>query len=171
MMPLLTSTDQALKQQTFNFHLQPPHPYDLKVLRKWLRRPGMGEQFLVGTDRHAWDEDKTEDLISLGLQPDDDPLSKWVTDKLMVWVHYIFGRRLNPSALVHYSEDWALRILSLLSTIIASILPIIAIVVLYVVPSTNRRLGILAGFTAIFALILSVVAKAKRSDVFAATAA
>lgn len=161
--------DTALQQQAFNFELQSPHTYDLKVLQKWLKRPKMGEQFLVGLDRNAWDE--KDDLISLGLTSNDDPLAKWVTDKVMVWVHCCIGRRINMNSLVHYSEDWALRFLSLISTVLASVLPIVAIVVLYVVQSTHVRLGGLAAFTAVFAFILSVVTNAKRSDVFAATAA
>ena len=99
------------------------------------------------------------------------PTAKWVTDKVMVWVHYWIGKRINMNALVHYSEDWALRLLSLISTVLTSVLPVVAIVILYVVRSTQQRLGILAAFTAVFAFILSVVTNAGRSDVFAATAA
>ncbi|MCJ1389043.1 hypothetical protein MMC18_001897 [Xylographa bjoerkii] len=168
---VLKEYNDALTQQSFNFGFDRPHSYDLKVLRKLLVRPKMGNQFLLGLDSKAWNEDTEEDLICLSHQGDEDHLSKWVTDKFMVWIHYLFGRRLNQNTLVYYSEDRALRLLSLISTVLASILPIVAIVVLYVVPTTKYRLGILAGSTAVFALILSVVAKAKRSDGFAATAA
>ena len=109
--------------------------------------------------------------MSLGLTANEDPLAKWVINTEVVFAHYWIPRRINMNVLVHYSEDWALRLLSLISTVLASVLPVVAIVILHVVQSTQRRLGILAAFTTIFAFILSVVTNAGRSDVFTGTAA
>ncbi|MCJ1473696.1 hypothetical protein MMC13_002347 [Lambiella insularis] len=105
MRELLKEHNTALEQQTFNFGLQSPHPYDPKLLRKWLRRPDLGGQFLLGPDRLAWHEDKDDDLVTIGLKPDDDPLSKWVTDRFMVWIHNLLSKPLRMNAMVHYSED------------------------------------------------------------------
>jgi len=166
---LMPCTDEALKQQIILFGLQSPHSYDHKLVQRWLERPEMGEQFLTGLDRNAW-QDKG-DLVCLKLTGNEDPLAKWVTHKLMVWVHFCIGRWIYTDKIVQYSEDWALRLLSLISTVLASVLPVAATVVLYFFQSTYQRLGIIAGFTAVFSFLLSVITNASRSDIFAATAA
>ena len=57
------------------------------------------------------------------------------------------------------------------STLIASLMPTIAIFVLYFVKSTLARLGVILCFSALFSLALSLVAKAKKIETFAATTA
>lgn len=54
---------------------------------------------------------------------------------------------------------------------LSSLLPIGAIVILYVVKDMSKRLGIVAGFTATFSLILGLVTDGQPIDVFAASAA
>jgi hypothetical protein len=57
-----------------------------------------------------------------------------------------------------------------IGTIFASMLPVFAIVVLYYIQSTGRRLGAIAAFTFIFSAILGVFSKGRRIEIFAATA-
>ena len=47
----------------------------------------------------------------------------------------------------------------------------VSIIVLYVIHDMATRLGLLALFTAIFSLCLTVATKAKVTEIFAATAA
>lgn len=54
---------------------------------------------------------------------------------------------------------------------LSSLLPIAAIVVLYVVQDMPKRLGIVAAFTAGFSLVLGFVTNGELIDVFAASAA
>jgi hypothetical protein len=60
---------------------------------------------------------------------------------------------------------------TLLIYTIASLLPVVSIVVLYLVDSMPKRLGIVAGFTAAFSIALALFTRARRVDIFAATAA
>jgi len=56
-------------------------------------------------------------------------------------------------------------------TIIASLIPIVCIVVLYVIHNNGWRLGTMAFFTAAFAAVLVILTSAKEVEIFAATAA
>ena len=58
-----------------------------------------------------------------------------------------------------------------LSTILAALLLFGAILVLYKVTSDDVKLGLIALFTTIFAASVGLLTNAKRSEVFAATAA
>lgn len=53
---------------------------------------------------------------------------------------------------------------------LSSPLPVTSIVVLYVVQSMPKRLGLITIFTAAFSFALAVMATAKRSEIIAATA-
>jgi len=63
------------------------------------------------------------------------------------------------------------RVTSWLTSIIASLIPIASIVVLYSVGSMKARLGIIAAFNLLISTCLSTFTNAKRSEVFAVTAA
>jgi hypothetical protein len=52
----------------------------------------------------------------------------------------------------------------------ASMLPILAIVILYFIQSMSRRLGAIAAFTFIFSAVLGVFSNGRRIEIFAATA-
>jgi hypothetical protein len=54
---------------------------------------------------------------------------------------------------------------------LSSLLPVTSIVVLYVVQSMPKRLGLITIFTAAFSFALTVMTTAKRPEIFAATAA
>jgi hypothetical protein len=51
------------------------------------------------------------------------------------------------------------------------VLPVASIVLLYVVESMSKRLGIIAALTAMFAFSLALMTSAGVADIFAATAA
>jgi len=59
----------------------------------------------------------------------------------------------------------------MIGTIISALLPILSVVVLYCVKNMWVRLALVAVFTVLFSLVLSLIAPAKRIEVFAATAA
>lgn len=75
--------------------------------------------------------------------------------------------------LEYWSEDSALRLTSFVSTVVACLLPVIAISVLSQVHGTRNLLLCLAGFSLVFALGLIAMTQgtSKRTEVFAATAA
>ena len=68
-------------------------------------------------------------------------------------------------------DSYFYRLANILGTVISSLIPIVAIIVLHVVSNMAARLGIVCGFTAIFSVSLASVTQARRIEIFAATAA
>jgi hypothetical protein len=60
---------------------------------------------------------------------------------------------------------------AIISTLVAAILLVGSISTLYFVTSPGKQLGLLAGFTAGFALSVALLTNAQRAEIFAATAA
>lgn len=73
-------------------------------------------------------------------------------------VRYISGRRISVFA-------------SYISTVLVSMLLIGAVVILYLVPSSNVRLGLISLFTVLFANSVALLTNARRTEVFGVTAA
>jgi len=59
----------------------------------------------------------------------------------------------------------------LLSTVIASILPLCSVVILYLVKANGLRLGIIVVLSACFSLALALMTNARKIEIFAATSA
>ncbi len=71
-----------------------------------------------------------------------------------------------------YSESWILRVTSILTTIVACILPVVAIVILSKVHTMGMILGLIALFNIVFAFGLAMISSdSSRTDIFTATAA
>jgi hypothetical protein len=77
----------------------------------------------------------------------------------------------EQSNTTYHSQTMLLGIARLLSITLASLLPIVSIVVLYYVHRMPKRLGIISGFTATFSFVLGLVTNCHMVDVFAASAA
>ena len=75
------------------------------------------------------------------------------------------------AGMVEYAHSRLLSIADGISTVIASLFPAVATIALYFIPSQLVRLGITVAFAAGFAIVLSVFTKARRIEVFSATAA
>jgi hypothetical protein len=72
---------------------------------------------------------------------------------------------------IRYRNQETFRVLKVLATIVASLLPIGGIAVLYAIQSMPWRLGAVAAFTGLFSFSLSIIASASTKDIFSATAA
>ena len=73
--------------------------------------------------------------------------------------------------LVTYSDDSIFLFTRLVIILVACLLPVVSIVILYLVESLPKRLGLIGGFTAAFSLCLGCLTKAKVSEIFTAIAA
>ena len=151
---------------------------------------------LIGPDATAWDD--KADLILFRRSEGRDLFSKWVSRKLVPLFHEVIGNRFKVSRLpflpfsgiwlnclickkpiteapssrfCNYTERDLTIMVDIVGTVISSLLPISSILVLYFVTSVLTRLGIVAGFTVCFSLVLSLVTEARRVEIFAATAA
>lgn len=73
--------------------------------------------------------------------------------------------------LVNYEDLKIVDTARLMSTVLASVLPTLSIVILYFIRSLIGRLGALVGFSTLFAISVAVFTNARRVEVFSATAA
>ena len=173
---------------------QKPNARDLKFLQHWMKRPSMGSVYLLGPDSDIWEKPDLSDLITLSSERVDGMVSAWLTNTFIHQYHQILGRYLRvrhvpraaihtyqnqqkpgtPEYLantVHYSQEGLLRVVTILSMCLSSLLPVAAITVLYFINSMLRRLAFIAGFTVIFTFCLGFLTNARPIEVFAATTA
>jgi len=72
---------------------------------------------------------------------------------------------------VRYKDSKVLRVADVFSTLVSSALPIASIIALNYIDRMIMRLLVIALFTMVFSLILTLMTNARRVEVFAATAA
>jgi hypothetical protein len=138
-----------------------------------MKRPLMGSVFLIGRDRNVWNYGK--DLIALKVNAPGNKFSACLVDALTPLYQYTFGSYhkvswlptvayivlfiLQKSAVellehatntVYNSDSTVYRMAAFIGTIVASLLPIFAIVVLYFKTTMPVRLGLVSIFTVIF---------------------
>ncbi|KAM0798017.1 hypothetical protein BDR22DRAFT_823820 [Usnea florida] len=169
--------DAAVFHQTHITALPNPNPRDLAFLQQWMKRPSMGDVYLLGRDSDIWSKPDTSDLIALNARTAEDAFTTWVADRAVHWWHRSIGRFLRPAVpeysanTVSYSSAGLLRLTSIISVILASLLPTAAIIVLYYINSDLLRLIMIGIFTAVFTTTLALVTNARTVDIFTATAA
>lgn len=71
---------------------------------------------------------------------------------------------------MHYSDNTLSRLGTLLGTMCASTLPVLAIVALYCIQSMGARLAAIAVFTSMFSALLGLFSNSRSIEIFAATA-
>lgn len=159
--------------------MKPPGRLDLDYIQKYLASRHMGPFALDGIDAEVWGSIKKPDayepdIVALLPRQKEDIFSNLIMGKGMEkWFKWGLDRFRQPSinGLVQYEESTLLHLTSLVSTALASLLPIASIVVLYSVHSMQARLGIIAAFNVLISLCLAFFTTAKRTDIFAVVAA
>ncbi|KAK8034782.1 hypothetical protein PG993_009777 [Apiospora rasikravindrae] len=134
----------------------------------------------------AYARENAHDLVLLdGREEENDLLSTWLVEPFFRAVHCLCRRHKKTlpkdleSALtmpgddndfgVHlYHHDFVNRIVGAL---VGSATPLASMVILYSVQNNNAKIGLVCVFTLMFCLALSTLSKARRIEVFAATAA
>ncbi|KAG4439977.1 hypothetical protein IFR05_004551 [Cadophora sp. M221] len=174
----LKEYNDAIIQQSVMGHLADPNPHHLRSLQQWLERPGMGNLALIGKDRDVWGTSEEPissdiDLLTVCQSGNGDSFSAWFTESFIHLIHKL-GHRLKKvddpeSGIASYKENVLHKYTSHITTITASLLPILAIVVLYRIDSMNARLGLIALFTFTFTTALSFLTGATRGEIFIAT--
>lgn len=159
--------------------LADPNAHDLRSLQQWLERLGMGNFTLIGKDSATWGDTElpinpNHDLLTVSSSANKDSFSASFTERFVLWIHRLFWHRVKKvddpeSGIASYEQDTLHRYTSHITTIVASLLPILAIVVLYCVGSMKARLGLIALFTFSFTAALSFFTGAKRGEIFIAT--
>lgn len=157
--------------------LQKPGQHDFNILTGIMEDLKLKDDYLTDWEKHIWKHgNEAGDLVSITPVHDFDPFSSWLIKLLLMPYHeYIrCGQKETANLdanLYHYKDSHLEYPAYVISTGLASLLPIISIVVLYAVDNMGKRLGIIAAFTSIFAMSVAFMTGARRVDVFAATAA
>ncbi|KAK5046660.1 hypothetical protein LTR84_007421 [Exophiala bonariae] len=165
-----------LRHRQLSNIFQKPQKRDLDIIVGNLDNPQLPD-YLLGLDSNVWkDENFRGDLISVNGVHDFDTASKWLIRLFLEPYHRFFGHRRkeanNADAELYHYDNAHLEIpANIISIVLSSVLPVLSIVVLYIVRNMPTRLGLVALFTAAFSLSVAVLTKARRVDVFTATAA
>lgn len=135
---------------------------------------------MVGLDAEVWGtvmtpKDFEPDIVSLAPRKKKDMFSNLIREKGMShWFKHNLDRLWKSTVLhgqVVYDEGTLVRITKLMVTALASLLPIVSIVILYFVKSMKARLGIIALFNVLTSFSLAFFTTARRTDIFAVAAA
>ncbi|KAL2221291.1 hypothetical protein M432DRAFT_266076 [Thermoascus aurantiacus ATCC 26904] len=156
-----------------------PTRRELDFLRKWLIRPSMGNDFLTDVERAIWEPSNDPDFITLCPREQQvDVFSSFLHGALLDVYHRILGHRRKQSTspfpgtgFRSYGECRLAAVSDGITVVISSLLPTLAILILYLVKPMYARMALIIGFTALFALALSIFTSARRVEIFSATAA
>ncbi|ETS79490.1 hypothetical protein PFICI_09343 [Pestalotiopsis fici W106-1] len=153
----------------------------------------MGAFPIRGLDLNSWDDE--EDLVAMKPRLPPDSFSKWVNGVLFPFIHRFCGEKLKVSIILMMTQAMALRItqdpeapelgdgiytyreslattlVKIVTTVVASLFPLLSIVVLFVIESDSLKMGVIVAFSAFFALALALMTNARRIEIFAATSA
>jgi hypothetical protein len=178
LMPL--RSDDAIIQQSHILALQGPGEWDLKYMQHFLQSADMGSLAMTGPDAVTWGsvekpKSYSPDLVALSPRPREDTFSDWFTEKAVPKLLKCGCARFKKKSHVHgvigYEDTNIQRVTYWITNILASLIPIASIVVLSSVHSLSGRLATIASFNVLISICLSVFTGAKRSEVFAVTAA
>ena len=158
--------------------MQSPDMDRLRVLQDWLERPAYGNAFLQGVEARAWDaEARTHEFLLVGSKHETDVVTKWLRKFISGTYHNLLGYRIkrtgnrSDASIYNYNEANLVQTIHTLSVVLSSLVPTASMFALYYTHSTSLRLVLVMIFTSLFALVLSIFTKARRVELFAATAA
>ncbi|KAF2475391.1 uncharacterized protein BDR25DRAFT_340161 [Lindgomyces ingoldianus] len=176
----LKEYNKALIQASTLANLKEPDKWDLNYLQGFLMTKEMGSLALIGDDATTWGsvtnpKGYSTDLVALRPRQNEDSFSNWVSRSAVITLFRCGCARFKKASRVHgdvgFEDSTIFRITSWFTSIVASLIPIASILVLYTVHSMKARLGIIAGFNLLISTCLSTLTNAKRSEIFAVTAA
>jgi hypothetical protein len=149
--------------------MKTPDNRPLRAFREYLNgtasaSKGIESEPLISGRAKAFLDDDS-DLIALATLPEDDHLSRFLQN------HWMFRKRKTLDRTTIHKNSHVVRTVTGLGLILAAVLLIGAIVNLYLVPDPKAKLGLVAMYTLLFAASVALCTNARRSEVFAATAA
>ncbi|KAF3770485.1 hypothetical protein M406DRAFT_325929 [Cryphonectria parasitica EP155] len=178
LMKKLDEYNERLERQATLSKLEVPDETDVEFFKKWLGHVNGGNCPLRGLDGDAWKNSPSWDLVAVNPQKPGDTISRWVKDSLFPLFHRYIGEKYKtPEApefgkgFYYYEESCIFRATNILTTVMASLLPLVSITVLFAIESNTVKLGVVMLFSACFSLALALMTTARRIEVFAATAA
>lgn len=174
----LTPNPNQLKTPHFSVfelgQIDKPLKSQLRSLKEWLDETAFLDDYEVKT----WEDNRSRSYVCLEpLGAKADPFTKWLLNNAVKAYDRLLGRHIGSGEVVDhqtgdksYSSEGVNRASNIITAVLASALPVLAIYVLNGINSTNVRIGVTAAFTVGFAVMMGVFSSAKRSEMIAATA-
>ena len=160
--------------------MKKPDPFDLNHIQKFIAADSMNNDVFVGPDHNTWGsaekpKDHSRELVVLRARKDTDSFSRVAGSKAMDWLLKLGAdkwKKIDPRwGTVALHDDTIFRFTFWVTSAIASALPVISIIILVNTKSLNGRLAIIAAFNVLTSVCLTYFTDARRTDVFAVTAA
>ncbi len=155
----------------------PSDSYEL--LQHWYDEESGGDNFLRGVEAAVFRDKQCRDdlLIVNKRQGRDDPIARFIADKLVPVYDRLLGRRFHRSlsaVTFHDVREYHMRGMVLLGNVIcmilSAVLPALAILVLFNVKSMLSRLVAIILMSLVFSLVMTVIAQ-RKADIFMSTTA
>ncbi|CAG9975056.1 unnamed protein product [Clonostachys byssicola] len=159
---------EALILQSSIANLSTPRASVLRRFEDWFRGGARGSQYCIISGQAQGILDDVDDLATLKLVGEEDMLSRFVQD------HWPLKGR--PGAHTkgntrYFHLRHAAATVAMISTIVAALELIGAILGLYFVTDRGARLAMIAAFAVLFGLSLRLLTNARRAEIFGASAA
>ncbi|CAD0109828.1 unnamed protein product, partial [Aureobasidium uvarum] len=152
-------TDEALLRQAKIQRLETPSHHDLKVMTRWLEHETGGNNFLSGFEDLPWTEGRASDLVVLSTREKDR-----LSERMIPW----FLRR---GLISGYSKERYTTASRTISVVTSSLIPSLAIVILYFIHSLLVRIFVAMGLSFLFSIALALLTSARAAEIFASTTA
>ncbi len=146
-----------------------PNQYNLNFLRTWFTDRTKGDWPILGRDRDAWDTCQ-DDLVALRQEAAHGKFSHALNYKIIPFIYGRFGS--DQSGEKEINDTKLAMAVEIVGSLIASLMPLTAILALYFIKNELTRLFTIIGFTSCFCLAILLMTEGTRQiEVFAATSA
>ena len=185
--PSNSIADEATLQFASICRLAPANKSDLAALHEVLDKDEVsGNNFLRCHEYETWEEEHFKDLTSLASRHTErDALTRFINRMVRTVYHKHIGHKFHDpisvveawgsagerKPIIDYPDDYITTTIDTLSTVLASILPTIAAFGVFLIQDQKTRMGAIIVCALLFSTTLTVLARPKRVEVFAASAA
>ncbi|KAH7348762.1 hypothetical protein BKA65DRAFT_267058 [Rhexocercosporidium sp. MPI-PUGE-AT-0058] len=183
----------AIAQYSEIASIRQPKDSERSILNEWIGSKSLGGGCgFIGRDLGGYEQPSVYEAVhhsDLAILSDShgegDLFTKFINGPLLAFYHYFrrYTRATlpidpenpsvgnNSSGLHHYNPRHVETVTTILGTVFSSLAPLVSIIVLSFVLNPRTRLGLVCAFTVLFSFSLAIATKARRVEIFAATAA
>lgn len=164
--------DEALQAQAWLQSLEKPPKHMQNAMRTALEWNTDLRTSISETDLEYLDSKNFQDTISLAPNPYREAFSRFLANRLS-WFFLSSKEREEErqEGFTVFSDHRIRRTTRLVAVVLSSILPVLSIVILYYVHSTEVHIGLIIVFSTLFSAVVAAVSDARNVEVMAATAA
>ncbi len=149
----------------------------MSFLRRWLRGPGRGDDFLEGYEADTWAAGREGDLVGLYDEQPDDILAGALSKLGSIW-HRFVGYRSRPTTDIEdgvgriwkYEHRHFVLLGNLICVVVSTAVPTASTLILFYVDDMVRRLQLMAVFVLVLAFVMMFMLHCQRVEVILATA-